>query len=59
MAMKFVCDRCGRPIPKQIERTKLIIDDLGLRCDLCCVCSDSLRAWVRNEPTDTIRSLTT
>jgi DNA-directed RNA polymerase subunit RPC12/RpoP len=59
MAMKFTCDRCGRSIPKPIERLKLIVDEMGLRCDLCAACSDSLRAWVRNEPTDAMRSLTT
>ena len=57
--MRFTCDRCGRPIPKNIERTKLIVDEINLRCDLCAACSDSLRAWVRNEPNDPMRSLTT
>ena len=59
MAMKFVCDRCGRSIPRPIERLKLIVDDIGLRCDLCGQCGDSLRAWVRNEPTRVMESLTT
>jgi len=58
MSIRFTCDRCGKTIPSRSLRLKLVVDELDLRCDLCGHCSDSLRAWVRNEPADPMRSLT-
>jgi hypothetical protein len=59
MAMRFICDRCGSPIPSSADRLKLVIDEFDMRADLCSACADSLRAWIRKEPNDPIRSLTT
>jgi hypothetical protein len=47
MAVYWRCDRCGKPINKPIERTKLVVCEVYY--DLCAACIDSLIAWVRHE----------